>query len=190
MLRYTAARFAYSFSSKPVGTQISSESAYSAILKASVYISMDFVHSPSLNTSFPSPKRFHTRSLMNTWKFKRTKSVQNAECSWFHPFIHAPLFWKNKTTGCLWFDPVIIPKPVSLNAVQVLTQEGSWKTQIKINKAYLILLLTSRKWKGWSKSKKRFMLQAYNVSAEQKQHRLEWEVSEVGLQQMISLITD
>ena len=78
--RYAAARFVYSVSSKPVGTQISSESAYSATFRASVYISMDFVHSPSLNTSFPSPKRFHTRSLMNTWKLERTRLVSFYLC--------------------------------------------------------------------------------------------------------------
>lgn len=116
IFKYAAARFAYSFSSKPVGTQISSVSAYSATLKASVYISMDFVHSPSLNTSFPSPKRFHTRSLMKTWKFKRSKSVQNTECSWFVLSFRHLNFGKRKSHVA--FHVTYLSSPKQFNSIQ------------------------------------------------------------------------
>jgi len=149
MLRYAAARFAYSFSRRPIATQMSSESAYSAILKASVYISMDFVHSPSLNTSFPSPKRFHTRSLMNTWK----KNVRNQI--------------KSKTENSRFV--------FSIRRCNTSVDARRKNPTSKRDIAYLILLLTSRIRKRWPKSQRKFMLRTFKVSAEQKEDTLEWE---------------
>lgn len=60
---------------------MSSESAYSAMFKASVYISMDLVQSPSLNKSFPSPKRWHTRSLMKTYGFTNKSKNKYVCCN-------------------------------------------------------------------------------------------------------------
>lgn len=135
MLRYAAARFAYSFSSKPAETQISSESAYSAILSASVYISIDFVHSPSLNTSFPSPNKFHTSSFMNTWKQQRKIKNENQT---------------GKVQLCL--DGLATHFILLTTRSVKIKMKGEVPT-FRLIKPYLILVLTSRKRKGWSKKK-------------------------------------